>query len=251
MSKKNEQNWEVKDRHYLLKGGLSPITYRLQGRSSRRKQLMFFDEEKGYQRELRYAINQKSPFVDEQEGPSSLGHIVFRNGTLHVPKERQNLQKLLSLYHPQKDVRYQEFNAVREAVDETEIIELEIEALNIARDLDVDHAEAIMRVETGSSVSKMTTKELKRDLLVFAKKNPALFLELVNDENVELRNFGIVAAEAGIIKLSQDQRTFSWASNGKKLMTIPFEENPYSALAAWFKTDEGVEVFKSIQKKLK
>jgi GNAT superfamily N-acetyltransferase len=44
---------------------------------------------------------------------------------------------------------------------------------------------------------------------------------------------------------------YTWASNGKKLMTIPFDENPYSALAVWFKTDEGVEVYKSIQKKLK
>ena len=33
-------------------------------------------------------------------------------------------------------------------------------------------------------------------------------------------------------------------------MTVPFEEHPYSALAAWFKTDEGLEVFKTIEKKL-
>ena len=78
-----------------------------------------------------------------------------------------------------------------------------------------------------------------------------MFLELANDENVELRNFGIRAVEAGIMKLSQDQRTFTWASNGRKLMNIPFDENPYSALAAWFKTDEGVEVYKTVQKKLK
>jgi hypothetical protein len=112
-------------------------------------------------------------------------------------------------------------------------------------------AEAIMRVENGSAVSQMSSKELKRDLLVFAKRNPRLFLELANDENVQLRNFAIKATEANIIKLSQDQRYFTWASNGKKLMTIPFDENPYSAMAAFFKTDEGVEVFKSIEKKFK
>ena len=85
---------------------------------------------------------------------------------------------------------------------------------------------------------------------MFAKKNPSLFLELANDENVQLRNIAIVAAESGIVKLSQDQRTFTWGSNGRKLMNVPFEENPYSAMAAWFKTDEGVEVYKSIEKKL-
>jgi len=103
----------------------------------------------------------------------------------------------------------------------------------------------------GSSVSTMSSKELKRDIVLFSRQNPSLFIELANDENVELRNFGIKASEAKIIVLSQDQKTFSWASNGKKLMNVPFDENPYSALASWFKTDEGVEVFKSIEKKLK
>ena len=39
-------------------------------------------------------------------------------------------------------------------------------------------AEAVMRVEIGSEVSSMSSKELKRDLLLFAKSNPDLFLEL-------------------------------------------------------------------------
>ena len=97
----------------------------------------------------------------------------------------------------------------------------------------------------------MSSAEIKRDLYLFAKNNPVLFLELVNDDNVQLRNLAIKASEVGIIVLSQDQRTFAWGSNGKKLMTVPFDENPYSAFAAYLKTDEGVEVFKSIEKKLK
>ena len=111
-------------------------------------------------------------------------------------------------------------------------------------------AEAVMRVEIGSKVSSVSSKELKRDLLIFAKKNPKLFLDLINDENVVLRNFGIKATEMGIIKLSSDQRTFTWSSNNRKLMTVPFDEHPYSALAAWFKTDEGVEIYSNIEKRL-
>jgi len=116
--------------------------------------------------------------------------------------------------------------------------------------MDIDQAEAILRVEIGSKVSKMSSKELKRDLLLFARSNPELFISLANDDNVQLRNVAIVAAENGVIALSQDQRTFTWGSNGRKLMNVPFDENPYSAMAAWFKTDEGVEVYKSIEKKL-
>lgn len=246
-----KNTWEMKDRTYILKGDLKPLTYRLQGKSRKRTPLVYFDEEKGYNRELRYATNQKSPFTDEQDDNVLLGHIVFHRGVLQVPKNDQVLQKMLSLYHPLKDSRYFEYSAVEEAKDDLDILDLQVEAMVMAKQMDIDTAEAIMRVEVGSEVSKMSSKELKRDLMIFANENPEIFIELANDENVQLRNFGIVACESEIINLSQDQRTFTWASNGRKLMNVPFDENPYSALAAWFKTDEGVEVYKSIQKKLK
>jgi hypothetical protein len=245
-----QEAWEVKDRTYLLMGPHSPLTYTISSRHSRRFPLLWFDQDKKEQRELRYATNQNSPFVDEQKGEATLGHIIFKNGTLTVPKEQQNLQKLLSLFHPQLNRKYKEFDAVLIAVDELDYLEQELEAMTAASTMDVDQAEAILRVELGSKVSKMTSKEIKRDLLIFAKRNPGLFLDLVNDENIQLRNFAIKACEANIIKLSPDQRDFKWATNGKKLMTVPFDENPYSAMAAFFKTDEGIEIFQSIEKKL-
>jgi hypothetical protein len=105
--------------------------------------------------------------------------------------------------------------------------------------------------ELVNEVSRMTSKELKRDLLLFARNNPVLFLELANDENINIRNVGIKAVENNIIDLSSDQRTFTWASTGRKLITVPFDENPYSALAAWFKTDEGIEVYQTVEKRVK
>jgi len=252
MSKtKNTQleNWEVKDRTYILNGSHSPLTYTISSRHSRRFPLLWFDEETKDQKELRYATNQNSPFVEEQKGEATLGHIMFRNGVLTVSKEKQNLQKLLSIYHPMLNKKYREFDAVVVAVNELDTLELQVEAMTAAMAMDVDQAEAVLRVELGSKVSKMTSKEIKRDLLLYARNNPELFLDLANDENIQLRNFAIKACEANIIKLSQDQRDFKWASNGKKLMTVPFDENPYSAMASFFKTDEGIEIYQSIEKK--
>ena len=238
--------WEVKDRIYVLKNNFSPITFSLKSRG-----IYYFDEEKGYERELKYTTNQRTPFVDEFKGDARLSHVVFEEGSLFVPRSKQVLQKLLSLYHPLRNKIYEEFDSTQEAVDELDIIELQIEALNAARAVDIDHAEAIMRTELGNSISKMTSKEIKRDLLVFARNNPSLFLELANDENINIRNVGIKAVEQNIIKLSNDQRTFTWASNDRKLITVPFDENPYSALASYFKTDEGIEVYQSVEKRLK
>jgi hypothetical protein len=243
-------SWEIKDRVYFLKGNKSPLTLTIPGRHTRKHALLYFDIKSGKQREIRYATNQESPLVDEQKGECTMGHIRFIDGTLTVPKEKQNLQKLLSLYHPLKGKIYEEFSAIEEAEDELDILDMQIDALNAAREMDIDQAEAILRVELGSKVSDMSSKELKRDLMLFAKNNAELFIDLANDENVQLRNVAIRASELGIIILSQDQRTFTWGSNGRKLMTIPFDENPYSAMAAYFKTDEGVEVFRSVEKNL-
>ena len=243
---KPTNTWEIKDRTYFLKGGKKPLSYIIKSAN-----VYWFDEEKGYERELKYCENQRTCFVDEMQGDQRLSHIIFKSGVLLVPRTKTILQKLLSLYHPHRGKLFREFKPEIKAASEVEIIEIEIEALNAAQSLDIDMAEAVMRVEAGSKVSEMSSKELKRDLLLYAKKNPALFLELVNDENVVLRNFGIKATEMGILKLSPDQRTFSWGSNDRKLMNVPFDEHPYSALAAWFKTDEGMEIYSNIEKRLK
>ena len=238
-----KNNWEIKDRQYYLLRDEGAII-----RIVRSKGIYYFDEELGYERELKLTSNQKTPFVDEFKGVARLEHIIFRDGVLNVPKNKQVLQKLLSIYHPQKGKLYEEVDNESEAVDELSTMELELEALNTAMQMDIDLAEAIVRTDVGSAVSKMTSKEIKRDLMLLARKNPSLFLELANDENIEIRNIGIKAVEKGFIKLSSDQRTFTWGSNSRKLITVPFDENPYSALASYFKTDDGFSVYQQVSK---
>jgi len=237
--------WEIKDRVYHLKSNRKPLSYMLKTNG-----VYYFDEEKGYERELKYCENQRTCFVDEMQGDQRLSHVIFRNGSLFVEKQKTVLQKLLSLYHPHKNNIFYEHKPEAIAADEIEVLEMEADAILAARETDIDMAEAILRVEKGSEVSKMSSKELKRDLLVFARNNPALFLELATDDNVQLRNFGIKAVELGILKLSSDQRNFLWASNDRPIMTVPFDEHPYTALAHWFKTDEGMEIYANIEKRL-
>jgi len=243
--KPKKDNWEIKDRAYYLKGRARPVS-----KSIRSSNIFWFDEEEGYQRELKYCKNQQTCFVDEMKGDQRLSHIIFRNGALFVSKEETVLQKLLSLYHPHKDSIFFEHKPSKIAEEHIDVLEREADAIVAARDIDIDMAEAIMRTEIGSKVSNLSSSELKRDLLIFARKNPELFLQLIGDDNVQLRNFGIKAVETGVIKISRDQRNFLWSSNDRKLMTIPYDEHPYSALAAWFKTDEGMEIYANIEKRL-
>ena len=175
----------------------------------------------------------------------------MRDGTLTVPASQKNLQMFLSLYHPRLNTLYREFEAEVLAESQTDWIELEFEAVKLAMSLSIDEAEAILRVEEGSKVSKMSSKEIKRDLLLYAKRSTQAFIQLAEDDDVQLRNIGVKAVEANLISLSSDQRHFTWTSSKKKLCTVPFEEHPYNALAHWLKSEDGLEVLKAIEKKLK
>ena len=241
-----EDKWEIRDRVYFLKGSDNPVAYIM-----KTSNLYYFDEELGYEREILLTSNQRTLFVDEMQGVKRPESVVFRDGTLSVPRNKVNMQKLLSIYHPGKDSTYYEYNPVKKATNEIDFIEMELEAMNAVNALDIDMAEAVLRAEMGSAVSKMSSKEIRRDLLVLAKSKPNLIMGLIADENLYLRNLGIKANEMGVIRLSKDNRTFTYATSGQKLMTVPFDEHPYSALAAWFKTDEGMDVLTAIEKKIK
>ena len=237
------KNWEIKDRTYVLNGSFSPLTFFVRGRG-----IIWFDEEKGINREIRYATNQNSLFVEEQDENARLGHIVFRDGVLHVPKSQPLLQQLLEIYHPKKG-KWSLIDQEAKARDYVEDLEIELDALNLARELEIEHLEAIMRTELGSSVTKMSSKELKRDAYAFAKRDPKLFTDLANDEDIKLRNLANRAAELGLIKLTDNNTVFKH-KNGKKIITVPFDEHPFIALAQYFKTDEGIDLMKSLTKKL-
>ena len=246
-----KDTWVFKDRLYELTTGRKPLVFTVPTVHTQKSPLLWFDKDAGYQRELRYATNQRTPFVDEQDGVATMGRITFRNGELRVPKENVTLQKLLSLYHPYlHNGLISEYKPEQIAENDVEWIEMELEAMNLAKSMDIDEAEAVLRVQNGSGVSKLSSKELKRDLLIFARQRPNLFLNLANDDNVHLRNIGIKATERGILKLSSDQRTFTYGDTDRKLMTVPFDEHPYSALASYFKTDEGMEVLQAIEKRI-
>ena len=81
--KKAGDGWEIKDRVYYLKGSKKPLS-----RMIRSANIYWFDEEKGHERELKYCENQQTCFVDEMKGDQRLSHIIFRNGALHVTREK-------------------------------------------------------------------------------------------------------------------------------------------------------------------
>ena len=71
------------------------------------------------------------------------------------------------MYHPAvKAGIYEEYKPAQQASNEVDWIEFELQALNLAKSLTVDEAEAILRVEMGASVTELSSSEIKRDVIV-------------------------------------------------------------------------------------
>jgi hypothetical protein len=113
MPTKKKPSWDVRDRIYILKNGMTPVNYILRSRHHLNKPLQYFDGTMS--RSLRYASNQVSIFEDEQMGDVTLPAIIFKDGKLIVPKENTLLQQFLSIYHPDLNKVYFEFDANKEA----------------------------------------------------------------------------------------------------------------------------------------
>ena len=107
---------QIKDKVYQLTLQKTPIVYILKSRG-----ILWYDEKKGYEREIKYCENQKTIFVDEMKGPERMSHIIFRDGNLFVPKEKQILQKFLA-YHPDNGVKFKENNPVKIAENDIDYL---------------------------------------------------------------------------------------------------------------------------------
>lgn len=243
--------FEIKDRVYRLKRRVAPLSVMLPTRNTKRSPLLYFDPEKGYNRALRYSKNQKSPFEDEQDGNIIVEPIVFENGMLRVPSTNIVLQQFLH-YNPLNGVLFEEIDTEKDAQAELDAMTNEVDALYEAKNMSVEQAEAIGRVLLNGDVSLMTTAELRRDMLIFAKRNPEQFLRALSDPSINIMSVVKKFFEDKLLAYRNKKRDvhFNLSDNKKRMTVVPFGADPIEFLAEWFKTDDGVEIFDFLEKQL-
>lgn len=201
-------------------------------------------------RALRYARNQKSPFVDEQDEHAIVEPIVFEDGVLKVDKKNTMLNRFLEL-HPKNGIVFEEVDIERDAQKELDDINYEIEALIAAKSLPIEKIESICRVALGLNVDKMSSSELKRDMLLFAKSRPQEFLEMLDDPDMELDNFAHLFVSNGLISVRRNgDLWFSTPDNKKKICSTPYGQDPMDVLSSWLMTEEGIETTETLKKML-
>jgi hypothetical protein len=239
------------DRIYKLKGDVAPLSYTLPSRNTRRYPLLWFDEENNVNRPLRYAINQKTAFEDEQDGNAIVEPVIFENGFLRVPKSNPVLQEFL-YYHPLNGRTFIEVDHEKDAAKEVESLSAEVDALIQARQLSLEQLESVSRVLFGKDPSRFTTSELKRDVLIYAKRDPQGFLNVLGDPMLKLQSSVHVFFENKLLTFRNGQKEvwFNTGSNKKKMLTVPYAQDPYFTVAEFLKTDEGIDALKMLESNL-
>ena len=229
------------DKVYRLKGS-TPLSYTLVSRNNPRFPLMWFDEAKSVNRVLRYASNQKSPFEDEQDGNAILEPIIFEDGFLTVSRTNPVLQQFLH-YHPMNGKVFEEVDNEKEAKADIEELNLEVDALIQARNLTIEQLEMMTRVLFGKDPTVITTAELRRDILVFARNQPKEFLQAFGDPELKyqakIRSF----FELKLLVTRNNNREiwYNTPTNKKKMCSVPYNTDPYGIAADYLQSDEGLD----------
>ena len=227
---------------YRLKKDMAPLSYMLPSRHSSRYPLMWFDEENGINKPLRYARNQKSPFEDEQDGNAILETIVFEDGMLTVQRDNQVLQEFLAL-HPQKDNIYEEVNNEKDAAKELEYYNSELDAQILAKELPLEKLLIVAKAIFGSSVDRMTTPEIKRDILVYAKYNSQEFTDTVNDPMLDLQHTVDLFFDERLLSSKGNSVYYNLKNNKKLMLAIPPNVERSFVVASFLQSDDGLAMF--------
>ena len=239
-----------KDKVYKLKTG-NPLSYTLASRNHPRFPLMYWDEKNQQNRSLRYAVNQKSPFEDEQDGNAIIEPIIFEDGFLRVPKTNPVLQEFLH-YHPLNGLIFSEVDKEKEASQEVEDLNIEVDALVEAKQLSLEQLETLTRVMFGKDPSLVSTAELKRDILVYAKTDPHSFLSVLNDPELKFQAKVRLIFENKLLVLRNNDKEvwYNTSTNKKKMLSIPFGEDPFDMVGHFLQSDEGLDSLKMLEANL-
>jgi hypothetical protein len=242
---------ESKDKVYKLKRSEAPLSFMIPTRHTAQFPLLYFDEEARTNRALRYARNQKSPFEDEQDGNAILEPVIFEDGFLSVPRTNPVLQEFLH-YHPLNGIKFEEVNQERDASAEVEQMNAEVDALIAAREMTIEQVEMVSRVLYNKDISKVSTAELRRDILVYARNYPSSFLNVINDPSLKLQSTVTLFFEKGLLTFRKNNKEvwFNTNTNKTKMLNVPYGEEPMGMVSSFLQSDNGIENFKLLEKLL-
>lgn len=245
-----------KSKTYVLLRDQRPISFILQSKSSKRKPLLVFDTETNRNRSIRYAVNQKSIFEDEQDGTAMLEPVIFEDGMLYASAENQILQLFLDR-HPENGKAFEERDPEKDAIKRIAEMEREEEAIISVKNLNLDQLKTLVRIGSREDVNKLTASEIKHNARVMARNQPNEVLRILNDPLLKVQDLVARAFENGILYQKGKQRDVYFKNTknpnravASRILSIPPGENHIFTMAKWLQGNDGLQTLNLINELL-
>jgi hypothetical protein len=247
-----KSNKEYKDEIYrLLKG--TPVSFilsqsEIDDKGVTKSLLTVYDSVKKTRRAIRYGRNQSSPYVDEQDKFVRREDIIIEDGILQVPFDNPALQDYLDI-HPGNKAnggnKFEKMDRARDAEAEELEIDLQADALSLARKMNFEEIETIAKLIIKGDMSRMSSGEIKRDVKVYAKNNPKKFLEFVNDPQLRFKSNVRNFLETKLLHFRKNQSEL-WIKvpELRKLTIVPSDKDPVAFVESYLNSEEGAEIYK-------
>lgn len=201
-----------------------------------------FDKEHNRVRQIRYAPNEPSIYVEEQSEHAQREHIVFRDKMLFVPVEKPNLLEFL-MKHPDNRVNggslFEMIDKSRSAEEELEREFTQFEAIGMVRDKDISELLPVAMF-LGISTNRKSA-EIRRDLLMDAKKNPTRFVELFDNPQVKCKSAVLQAVDFQILNKKADG--MYWFDTNRLIVTAAAGLDPVDVMTRFCLTEKGAPVY--------
>lgn len=213
------------------------------------KGVTIFDKETGNVREMRYCPNEPSIWRDEQSDNAKKQAVVFRNGSLVVPKEKPNLMAYLDLHPANQANGGNAFKLVDNKKDAEQNLAREFsvsEAIIAVRDKSIDELLPVA-IYFGMDINRETS-ELRFDLLQKAKRDPEEFLSAFDSPIVKVRATVSQASSYQIISLKDDGAY--WFDSNKMIVANPAGHDADDTLSRFLMTEKGATTLASLEERL-
>ncbi len=213
------------------------------------KGITIFDEENGQVREMRYCPNEPSIWRDEQSDSARKEAVVFRNGTLIVPRTKPNLMEYLDRHPANKANGGNAFKLVDNKKDAEVNLNKEFsvsEAIITVRDKSIEELLPVA-IYFGMNIDR-NASEIRFDLLQRAKKNPTEFLASFDSPIVKVRALVKQCESYQIIKLKEDGAY--WFDSNKMIVANPAGHDCDDTLSRFLMTEKGATTHASLEERL-
>ena len=219
-----------------------------------------FDSETNRNRKIQYVLGEESIYSKEQSETPVLADIIFVNGALTVTHQQVNLMKFLELSNynesnpnkmPGKISIFYKVDIASDTKETVENLEVEADALYTARSMEPQKLIGFART-LGVNVDR-SMYEIKHDIMTFAKNNPSLFLESIDNPRTERKQVILDAMDYNIIDFDNHANEVCWVMGTKRpaIIHTPVGVDKMDFFVEFTFDSEGEEVYSEIQKRIK